>query len=103
MELGQVSKSSSFDQRLIKIKEEIGEVDTNDRKNIEEKVSKANKILSQESTYLKFEIHGKTNEIMIKIIQSETGEVIKELPPEKLVDMIAEICEMAGLFIDKKI
>jgi flagellar protein FlaG len=39
---------------------------------------------------------------MIKIVDKETKEVIKELPPEKTLDMIAKIWEVAGLLVDEK-
>ncbi|MEF9934239.1 MAG: flagellar protein FlaG [Clostridium sp.] len=108
MEISSVSCNPSFDTKhfeknVATIKEEIGEVVKTDKKDLENKIVKANKMINSDKTHLKFEIHEKTHDVMIKIIQSDTGEVIRELPPEKLVDMIAKICEMAGLFIDKKI
>ena len=47
-------------------------------------------------------IHDKTNRITIKIIDKKTKEVIKEFPPEKTLDMIAKVWEMAGLMVDEK-
>ena len=32
----------------------------------------------------------------------KTKEVIKEFPPEKTLDMIAKVWEMAGLMVDEK-
>ena len=49
-----------------------------------------------------FGIHEETNHITIKIIDKETKKVIKELPPEKTLDMIAKVWEMAGLLVDEK-
>jgi len=49
-----------------------------------------------------FGIHDKTNRITIKIIDKKTKEVIKEFPPEKTLDMIAKVWEMAGLMVDEK-
>jgi flagellar protein FlaG len=49
-----------------------------------------------------FGIHEATNRVMIKIVDKETKEVIKELPPEKTLDMIAKVWEMAGLLVDEK-
>lgn len=49
-----------------------------------------------------FGIHDKTNRVTIKIVDKETKEVIKELPPEKTLDMIAKIWEMAGILVDEK-
>ena len=49
-----------------------------------------------------FGIHEKTDRVTIKIINKETKEVIKELPPEKTLDMIAKVWEIAGLLVDEK-
>ncbi len=49
-----------------------------------------------------FGIHDGTNRVTIKIVDKETKEVIKELPPEKTLDMIAKVWEIAGLLVDEK-
>lgn len=49
-----------------------------------------------------FGIHEKTNRVTIKIVDKQTKEVIKELPPEKTLDMIAKVWEMAGIMVDEK-
>ena len=49
-----------------------------------------------------FGVHEETNRITIKIINKESKEVIKEFPPEKTLDMIAKVWEMAGLMVDEK-
>ncbi len=49
-----------------------------------------------------FGFHEKTNRVTIKIIDKETKEVIKELPPEKTLDLIAKAWELAGLMVDEK-
>ena len=49
-----------------------------------------------------FGIHEKTNRVTIKIVDKETKEVIKELPPEKTLDMISKVWEIAGLLVDEK-
>ena len=49
-----------------------------------------------------FGIHEATNRVTIKIVDKETKEVIKEFPPEKTLDMIAKVWEMAGLMVDEK-
>jgi flagellar protein FlaG len=49
-----------------------------------------------------FGIHEATNRVTIKIVDKETKEVIKELPPEKTLDMIAKVWELAGILVDEK-
>ena len=49
-----------------------------------------------------FGIHEKTNRITVKMVDKETKKVIKELPSEKMLDMLARIWEMSGLVVDEK-
>lgn len=49
-----------------------------------------------------FGVHDRTNRITIKIVDKDTKEVLKEYPPEKTLDMIAKVWEMAGLMVDEK-
>jgi flagellar protein FlaG len=39
---------------------------------------------------------------MIKVIDETTNEVIKEIPPKKILDVIASMLEMAGLLVDER-
>lgn len=52
---------------------------------------------------LEFSIHEKTKQIMVKIIDVNTDETIREIPPEKILDMVAYICEAAGLLVDERV
>ena len=49
-----------------------------------------------------FGIHEATNRVTIKIVDKESKEVIREFPPEKTLDMIAKVWEMAGLLMDER-
>ena len=50
-----------------------------------------------------FGIHDATNRVTIKIVDKDPKKVLKEYPPEKTLDMIAKVWEMAGLLVDKKL
>ena len=50
-----------------------------------------------------FGIHDATNRVTIKIVDKDTKKVLKEYPPEKTLDMIAKVWEMAVLLVDKKL
>ncbi len=49
-----------------------------------------------------FGIHEATNRVTIKLVDKDTKEVIKELPPEKTLDMIAKVWDIAGILVDEK-
>ncbi len=53
-------------------------------------------------TTAQFGVHEATNRITIKIVDKDTKKVIRELPPEKTLDMIAKAWELAGILVDEK-
>lgn len=67
---------------------------------IRKAVEDLNKKMS--NSIAEFGIHEETNRVTIKLVDKQTKEVIKELPPEKTLDMIAKVWEMAGLLVDEK-
>lgn len=70
---------------------------------IKDAVSKSNKNLQTFDRKLDISVHEKTREVMIKVIDTTTDEVIREIPPEKVLDMIAYRKENLGILMDKKI
>jgi flagellar protein FlaG len=72
---------------------------TNDQ--IKKAVEQLNKKMVNNSEAI-FGIHEETNRVTIKIVDKDTKKVIKELPPEKTLDMIAKVWEMAGILVDEK-
>lgn len=67
---------------------------------IKKAVENVNK--NMENSEAIFGIHEGTNRVTIKIVDRDTKEVIKELPPEKTLDMIAKAWELAGILVDEK-
>lgn len=69
---------------------------------ISKAIEKANIKLEGSFRQLQFSIHEKTNRVMIKVIDSKTHEIIREIPPESTLDTFAKVLELAGLMVDEK-
>lgn len=65
-------------------------------------VEKANKMLFKNNTHLKFDINEECERVIVRIIDDETGEVLKKIPDEDFVEMMHKLCEIAGIFIDER-
>lgn len=70
---------------------------------VETVVDKLNQLMEPLRTNLKFQYHEKLDEYYVTVINPQTNEVIKEIPPKKMLDMYAEMAEFMGILIDKKI
>lgn len=70
---------------------------------LEKQVEGMNRFLDITFTSLKYNIHEKLDRLYVQVINKETEEVIREVPPEEFLDMIASMLQHMGLIIDKKI
>ena len=78
-------------------------------KTVIDAIEKANKAIEGPNRKLQFSIDRPTHEIVVKVINSDTGELIREIPSEKILDMVAKMQEaagtsgMAGMLVDQKV
>lgn len=104
---GNTAENKSFEPQEVFIQVEgqqikIGEYPPDSSARVEESVEHLNRELKSMETNLRFSIHKKTKQIMVKIVDTNTSEVIREIPSEKILDMVAAMMERAGLFLDKR-
>lgn len=69
---------------------------------LQKSIDRVNDTFELHKRSVRFKIHERTNEVMVKIVDAETEEVIREIPPEKLLDMFANMLELAGLIVDER-
>lgn len=62
-----------------------------------------NKVAEAFKIEIRFETHEETELQKMTIIDPDTGAVIREIPPDAILDMIAKMWEKIGTIIDKKI
>lgn len=94
----QVVSDQSIQQSMNNSKEQETKVDKNQ---VKEVVDSMNKFLEPAHTALKFEFHEKLNEYYVTIINPDTNEVVKEIPPKKLLDAYASMAELMGFIVDE--
>ena len=67
---------------------------------IKEATNRANR--SMERTRCEYSYHKETKRVSIKVIDKDTDKVIREIPPEKSLDMLQKMWEMAGILVDER-
>ena len=80
----------------------ISEFDEKHKNAVEKAIEDANKLLYATKKKLAYTTHEKTNRLMVTVVNVDTEEVIREIPPEKLLDAYAQMLELAGLLVDKR-
>lgn len=71
------------------------------KEKLEEQTEEANRALKHVNAQLTFKLHEGTGRTLIQLIESDTREVIREIPPEKMLDMIAGIWKWSGITVDR--
>jgi len=65
-------------------------------------VEAANRIAEITNTRLSFGYDEQSGRAFVMVIESGTGEVIKQIPPERMLEMLAQVRKQIGLILDEK-
>jgi flagellar protein FlaG len=52
---------------------------------------------------LEFSIHKKTGETVVKVVDKDTGKLIRQIPPQELLDLADRLEDMMGILFDKQV
>ncbi len=70
---------------------------------VETVVEELNKVMQSQQKDVHFSIDEESQSTVIKFFKTETGELIKQFPPEEILSMMAKIREQVGLLHDSKV
>ena len=73
------------------------------KEKLEEAVKSINEFLNTQQKASKFVFHEGLDKYYVQLVDAETEEVIKEIPPEKLLNAFYEMKKLAGMIVDEKI
>jgi len=69
---------------------------------LKEAIQEANQQMLPYNLHLMYSYHEKAKRVIVKVIDSETEKVIREIPSERDLDAFINVLEMSGLLVDKK-
>ncbi len=61
------------------------------------------KVISDENTRLQIRFNEETGEFVYLSVDSETGKVVRQFPPEEIVERVRFFRDVAGMAVDKKL
>lgn len=97
-----VVEKENIDQEEKKQEEKKEKMLLKQRK-LREAIDRANQETRLKQTACEFSYDERTNRIAIKVKDKDTDEVIREIPAEETLEMLARIKEQAGLMLDEKL
>ena len=72
-----------------------------DEKSVSYMMQELNELMSKINCNLQFQYHKEVNMMSVRMLDKKTHEVIKEVPPEEMLDQMAKAREWLGAFLDK--
>lgn len=67
------------------------------------KIDRILKAIQGPNTSFEMSVHKETNTVVVKVLNKDTGELIREIPPEKTLDLVAKFMEINGILIDERV
>lgn len=68
---------------------------------LDELLDAINRNLSAVDKRLQFLVHESSGRVQLRVLERGTDEVIREVPSEKLLDLVGRIHELIGLLVDE--
>lgn len=96
----EISSSTGLSAIAAKVSQQQKESVEEIQASMDRAISDANSKLSDFNKSLKYSVHDATNTVMVKMVDSETDEVIREYPSETRLDAMARVRELAGVLVD---
>ena len=108
---GQEGMNITVTERPVESLSQNGQQGTNENpqnqqgsgKQLKSAVDSANqKLKMNHRTGCEFSYHEETKRVSIKVVDQDTKEVIREIPPEESLDMLQKLLELAGVLVDER-
>jgi flagellar protein FlaG len=73
-----------------------------DEATLRQEVDAVNAVLQKSADeHLQFSVHQESNRIVVKLVNAVTHEVVREMPSEKFLDLVADLMKLAGIQVDE--
>lgn len=66
-------------------------------------VEEINSRLSMQNRSIRFSVDDGTHDIVVRVVDKKSGEVIKELPPESELKLRERMAELSGLMVEEEV
>lgn len=74
------------------------------REEVEKTVDKLNRFMGLINKGMRFEVHEEdSEEILVRIIDQESDQVLKESTPKWIMELLHNLTDAAGLFVDQRV
>jgi len=88
--------------RVLNKEEQVTHWDKSNLEELDDAVKKLNSTAAAFNVKLNFSVDDQTERIVVKVMEKETERIIREIPPEYVLNMVAQIQSLIGVFVDAR-
>ena len=70
---------------------------------LEQAVGKVREALQQSGSHLQIEVDQELQRVVIKILKGDSGEVIRQIPPQEVIDLAKNLANHKGLLFEEHV
>lgn len=93
----------TFDESLTETEKKEQDQHEVSKNYLEDKINDTNNFLEPNFTSIKFQLHEELNRYYVEVVDTDSKEIVREIPAKEFLDMIAKMTDFLGVLIDKKI
>lgn len=83
-------------------RQDSGTVLVNERE-LRDVVEDVQQYLLEHNIRLSFSLHDKTGDLVVRVLDKDTGEVIRQIPPEEMLRLREKLEELTGVLLNGKV
>lgn len=104
--VGEVTKANTIENSLKQImqsEQKANEKEVIPKEKVQKAVDALNEFMTVQNRNSKFVMHDGLERYYVEVVDADTEEVIREVPPRKLLDAFYSMQKFLGMIVDEKI
>jgi flagellar protein FlaG len=73
-----------------------------ERSRVEQAATRVNEVLTLANPQLRIRVDDETDRVVVKVVEQESGEVIRQIPPEELLELEKYLSNPKGLLLQEQ-
>lgn len=73
------------------------------RSELEQAIGKVREALQQSGSHLQIEVDQELQRVIVKILKGDSGEVIRQIPPQEVIDLAKNLANQKGLLFEEHV
>ena len=81
-------------------KEQYTEID---KSNFDKQADKLNQVMDLFNYSIRFTLDDESKRMVVKVVNSETDEVVRQIPPKEMLQLMNRLDQVVGVILDEKV